>query len=145
MAIVASTHHLIPSVYAFLSVYDNAFFQASAVSCKGPTAIYIRSGKHDRSNALSHRLDLSDILSGGKFTDYTHNKRGLKKVLLLRSDNGPNETPRNPSTQREMVQLFIKTQLVLLLLILLPAGYSPFSLCEKRMAPPPRCRNNWQV
>ena len=59
----------------------------------------------------------------------------MKKVLLLRSDNGPDEAPRNPSTQKEMVQLFIKTQLVLLMLISLPAGYSPFSPCERRMAP----------
>ena len=77
--IVASKHHLIPLVYAFLSVDDKAFGQPSAVSCKGPTAIYIRSGKHDRSNALSHCLDLSDILRSGKFKEYTHNNRGMKK------------------------------------------------------------------
>ena len=133
--VVASKHHLIPSVYAFLSIGDKTFAQPSAVSCKGPTAVYIRSGKHDRSNALSHRLDLCDILKSGKFKNYTHNNRGLKKVLLLRSDNGPDEAPRNPSTQKQMIQLFIKTQLILLVLISLPAGYSPFSPCERRMAP----------
>ena len=57
------------------------------VSCKGPTAAYLGSKKHDRSNALSHRLDLRDILKSNKFKDYTHYNRGLKKLFLLRSDN----------------------------------------------------------
>ena len=35
----------------------------------------------------------------------------------------------------EMVQIFIKAQLALLMLISLPAGYSPFSPCERLMAP----------
>ena len=34
-----------------------------------------------------------------------------------------------------MIQLFLKLELVALILISLPAGYSPFSPCERRMAP----------
>ena len=97
--------------------------------------MYVRSGKHDRSTALSHRLDLCDILRSGKFGTYTHNERRQKKVLLFRSDNAPDEAPRNPSTQSEMIHLFVKMELLLLVLISLPAGYSPFSPCERRMAP----------
>ena len=95
----------------------------------------IRFAKHDRSTALSHRLELCEILRSVRFGTYTHNERGLKKVLLLRSDNGPDEAPRNPSTQAEMIQLFVKMELLVLILISLPAGYSPFSPCERRMAP----------
>ena len=133
--IVATKHHLIPSIYAFLTVKPNSVGQTSSVSYTGPTAAYIRSGKHDQSNALTHRLDLTDIFESKTFGKFTHNDRGMKRVLILRSDNGPDEAPRNPSTQSEMIQLFLKFRLVALFLISLPAGYSPFSPCERRMAP----------
>ena len=123
---MTSKHHLIPSVYAFLIVSNNKAGQSIAVRGIGQTAVFIRSGKHDRSNALSHRLDLTSILLDKRFGNFTHNARGRKKVLLLRSDNGPDEAPRNPSTQTDMIQLFLKLELVALILISLPAGTLPF-------------------
>ena len=108
---------------------------SNAVSGKGPTAVFNRSGKRDKNNALSHCLDLTKILQDTRFGSFTYNSRGREKVLLLRSDNGPDEAPRNPSTQAEMIQLFTTLELVTLILVSLPAGYSPFSPCERRMAP----------
>ena len=56
-------------------------------------------------------------------------------MLLLRSENDPDEAPRNPSTQADCIQLFVKLELVVIILVSLPVGYSPFSPCERQMAP----------
>ena len=42
--IVANKHHLIPSVYAFLNINNKNIGRSTAVSGKGPTAVFIRSG-----------------------------------------------------------------------------------------------------
>ena len=45
----SNKHHLIPSVYAFLDINHQKVGRSTAVSGKGPMAVFIRSGKHDRS------------------------------------------------------------------------------------------------
>ena len=132
---VASKHYFIPSVYSFLTILPSSIGQKNAVTYSGPTGVFLRSGKHDQTNACTHRVDLTTLILSPKFKEYTHNSRGFKKVLVLRSDNSPDEAPRNPSTQKKMIQLFIKFDLVMLVLASLPAGYSLFNPCERRMAP----------
>ena len=83
----------------------------------------------------THRVYISALVLSSKFGRFTHNTRVHKEVVILRSDNGPNEAPINPSTRAEMAQLFIKFDLVLLLLASLPSGCSLFNPCERRMAP----------
>ena len=132
---VASKHYFIPSVYSFLTILPSSIGQKNAVTYSGPTGVFIRSGKHDQTNACTHRVDLTTLILSPKFKEYTHNSRGFKKVLVLRSDNSTDEAPRNPSTQKKMIQLFIKFDLVMLVLASLPAGYALFNPCERRMAP----------
>lgn len=55
-------------------------------------------------------------------------------MLLLIPDNDPDEVLRSPSTQNE-IRLFLKLEQVALIFISLPAAYSLFSSCERRMAP----------
>ena len=107
--IVAPKHSLTPSVYAFLQIIPNRIGQQNAVTYKGPTVVRVRSGKHATANSESHRLDLTEILSSKTplLKKFTCNDRGTKRILLLRADNGPDEAPCNPSTQRSMIQLFL--------------------------------------
>jgi hypothetical protein len=129
----ASRHQLIPSVYSFLSIGSKIGFKNS-ITYPGPTAVFIRSSKHDQSTAYSHRKDLQTMLHQGHFSEFTHNDAGVKPVVILRSDNGPDEAPRNPTTQEQMAKFFLQNKLVALFLGTLPAGMSLFSPGERRMA-----------
>ena len=57
--VVATSHKLIPSVFAGLDNAPNKL--QGAVSSSGPTYIWIRSGKHDSSIAPTHDADLRYI------------------------------------------------------------------------------------
>ena len=133
--VVGPKHTLTPSVYAFLQILPNRVGQQNAVTYKGPTVVRVRSGKHAIANSETHRFDLNEIFSSETpmLRKFTTNNRGLKRILLLRADNGPDEAPRNPSTQRSMIRLFVKQKLVFLMLVSLPAGLSPYNPVERRM------------
>ena len=83
----------------------------------------------------TNRIYISELVLSSKFRRFTHNTKVHKEFVILRSDNGPNEAPSNPSTRAEMTLLFIKFDFVLLLLASLTSGYSLFNPCERRMAP----------
>lgn len=54
--VIADRHKLIPSIYGALEV------QNGSVTYNGPTYCAIRSGKHDKSTAMSHKTDFEELI-----------------------------------------------------------------------------------
>ena len=134
--VVGAKHTLTPSVYAFLTILPSRIGRRGAVTYTGPTVVRIRSGKHDTADSETHRFDLMEIMTSNRplIKSITNTPQGsLKRILLLRADNGPDEAPRNPTTQKSMIRLFVKLKLAYLFLISLPAGLSPYNQIERRM------------
>ena len=134
--VVGAKHTLTPSVYAFLTVLSDRIGRQDAVTYTGPTVVRIRSGKHDTADSETHRFDLLEIMNSNVpyIQKITNTPQGsLKRILLLRADNGPDEAPRNPSTQKSMIRVFVKLELAFLFLISLPSGLSPYNPVERRM------------
>ncbi|KAJ8877430.1 hypothetical protein PR048_021884 [Dryococelus australis] len=93
--VIASTHKLIPSVYALCEVKPNEMGLPEAVSYSGPTYIAIRSGKRSSPTATSHAQDLETLLTLEPFYKFMKNGDGkVKPVLIISSDGGPDENPR---------------------------------------------------
>ena len=78
---VASKHSLIPSVYAFLTVAKDRIGTVDSISYAGPTRVFIRSSKHDSSNAETHREDLESIFEDERLKKYTQVIFQLQKSL----------------------------------------------------------------
>ena len=134
--VVGAKHTLTPSVYAFLTILPSRIRRRGAVTYTAPTVVRIRSGKHDTADSETHRFDLMEIMTSNRplIKSITNTPQGsLKRILLLRADNGPDEAPRNPTTQKSMIRLFVKLKLAYLFLISLPAGLSPYNPVERRM------------
>ena len=87
---IGEKHKLILSVYAACLKKDGE------VSYNGPTFIFIRSGKHDKSCAETHSDDLERILQLEEFEDaaLTPNK-DVKPLVFVLVDGGPDEAPKN--------------------------------------------------
>ena len=62
--IVASGHKLKPSVYAMCKIDSSLVGVSDAVSYSGPTAIRVRSCKHDQSTGRTHLVDMLKLLRG---------------------------------------------------------------------------------
>jgi len=90
--VVAERHKLIPSVYAACIV------KSSHVSYSGPTGIFIRSGKHDSSTAVSHARDFETLKTILAFQEVMlpEDKVNVKPVVIITADGGPDENPRFP-------------------------------------------------
>ena len=115
--VVGAKHTLTPSVYAFLTILPIRIGRRGAVTYTGPTVVRIRSGKHDTADSETHRFDLMEIMTSNRplIKSITNSPQGsLKRTLLLRADNGPDEAPRNPTTQKSMIRLFVKLKLAYL-------------------------------
>ena len=61
--VIASRHSLKPSVYAFCKIDGSRVGTHESVSYVGPTAIRVRSCKHDSSTSRSHLRDLKGLLT----------------------------------------------------------------------------------
>ena len=137
--VVASKHNLKPSVYALCVIKPSIVGRNDAVQYVGPTAIRIRSCKHDSSTAMSHLADFSDLLSYGG--DDAQNECAMsseqqaRAVLILRPDGGPDQNPRHQKNQDCYIKLFKDNELDSLIIVLSPEGLSAFNPCERRMAP----------
>ena len=66
--VIASRHSLKPSVYAFCKI-ETRVGTSHSVSYAGPTAIRVRSCKHDSSTSATHLRDLRGLLTGGECGD----------------------------------------------------------------------------
>ena len=64
--VVAGKHKLKPSVYALCSINPSIVGHPEAVSYSGPTAIRVRSCKHEKSTCHTHLVDLLKLLKGQK-------------------------------------------------------------------------------
>ncbi|KAF2900273.1 hypothetical protein ILUMI_05912 [Ignelater luminosus] len=86
---IAKGLKLIPSVIGVLC------FKDWKVSYSGPTCISIRGGAIDSSTAETHCQDLIKYLHHDKMRDYFWSNNRIKPVLVVFSDGGPDEAPRN--------------------------------------------------
>ena len=92
--VVASRHCLKPSVYGFCKVEPGIVGSPDAVQYVGPTAVRIRSCKHDSSTSSTHFIDLKGMLTGVDCGDDWRNlvvdDLGVTRpILILRPDGGP--------------------------------------------------------
>lgn len=62
--VVAAGHKLKPSVYALCRIDASLVGFPEAVKYTGPTAVRVRSCKHDRSTGETHLVDMIKLLSG---------------------------------------------------------------------------------
>ena len=138
--VVASRHKLKPSVYALCVIDPSLVGFPDAVQYTGPTAIRIRSCKHDKSTSRTHLRDLKLLLSGidcgtewRKLVVSSDGK--TRPVVILRPDGGPDQNPRHQKNQDALGNLFISQDLDCLIVALYPEGFSAFNPVERRMAP----------
>ncbi|KAF2890869.1 hypothetical protein ILUMI_15304, partial [Ignelater luminosus] len=89
---------LIPSVIGVLC------FKDWKVSYSGPTCISIRGSAIDSSTAETHRQDLIKYLHHDKMRDYFWSTNRIKPVLVVFSDGGPDEAPRNEKVLQAAVR-----------------------------------------
>ena len=138
--VVATGHKLKPSVYAMCTIKPNLVGFPEAVAYTGPTAIRIRSCKHDKSTSATHLADFMKLLRGvdcgDEWKQETIDSEGeTKPVLILRPDAGPDQNPRHQKNQNAYGKLFVDLDLDCLVIALHPEGYSAFNPVERRMAP----------
>ncbi|KAK3932313.1 Carbamoyl-phosphate synthase arginine-specific large chain [Frankliniella fusca] len=109
---VGSSHCLVPSVYAIQEISPNKLGKTDAVSYSGPTHIVIRSGKHSSSSAATHAEDTDKMFAMESLRPYVRaSDGGIKPVLILKVDGGPDENPRFYNTIRFSIHLFKKHDL----------------------------------
>ena len=138
--IVAGRHKLKPSVYGMCNITPTIVGHCEAVGYSGPTAIRVRSCKHDKSTSYTHMVDLKKLLTGEEcgqeWKSAAVDSEGKSRpVLILRPDGGPDQNPRHPRNQNVYGKLFKDLDLDTLIVALYPEGYSAFNPVERRMAP----------
>ncbi|KAF2895455.1 hypothetical protein ILUMI_10719 [Ignelater luminosus] len=125
---IAKGLKLIPSVIGVLC------FKDWKVSYSGPTCISIREGAIDSSTAETHRQDLIKYLHHDKMRNYFWSNNRIKPVLVVFSDGGPDEAPRN-----EVLQAAVKSFKMLDLDAMFVCTNTPHQSArnpvERRMAP----------
>jgi len=136
--VVANSHNLKPSVYALCTINPLLVGYPEAVSYSGPTAIRVRSCKHDKSASKSHLADLMHLLTGTdcgeEWKSTTVDAEGnTRPVLILHPDGGPDQNPRHEKNQNAYGKLYLN--LDALIIALYPEGFSVFNPLERRMAP----------
>lgn len=132
----AERHKLIPSVYAGIEIKENGFGNPDAVSYSGPTIIRIRSGKHDSSSAASHADDFEYVITSEIFASLAKTpKGGVKPVVVISTDGGPDENPRFEKVIKLAIGHFKKYDLDALFIITNAPGRSAYNRVERRIAP----------
>ena len=90
--VIASMHNLKPSVYAFSKIDPTLVGNPDAVKYPRPTAIRIRSCKHDFSTSTSHLRDTKRLLTGvdcgDDWKDMVINAGGETRPFLLLNPMG---------------------------------------------------------
>lgn len=134
--VLAAKHKLIPSVYAGCVIKENAIGRPESVTYSGPTYISIRSGKHSSSTAWTHAVDFEKLTTLDIFGEIMRaDNGGLKPVMMISSDGGPDENPRYPKVIAHSINHFIKYDLDAIFLFTNAPGRSAFNRVERRMAP----------
>ena len=100
----------------------------------GPTAIFIKSGKHDSSTATTHADDFDVLVSLDNFKDIACTKAGLvKPVVVITVDGGPDENLRYSKTLNVAYKGFREYNLDALHVVCHASGHSSYSAVERRM------------
>lgn len=138
----AARHKLIPSIYAGIIIKEGGFGDPSFVTYSGPTCAFIRSGKHDTSDASTHADDFSRVLASEIFqslckvkTEQDTDVKQIKPVVIMTSDGGPDENPRYSKVIRHAISHFKTYDLDALYIATNAPGRSAFNRVERRMAP----------
>jgi hypothetical protein len=128
--VIAERHKLIPSVYAACVI------RADYVSYSGPTAIFIRSGKHDSSTASTHAADFEALKQRDAFQPVMCTAEGLMKpIVIITADGGPDENTRLPKTLAAAYKAFHDNNLDAIFVACHAPGHSAYNAVERRMAP----------
>jgi len=119
--VIAGRHKLIPSIYAACTV------KSDSVSYSGPTAIYIRSGKHDSSSAATHAANFEALKTVPAFQSVMCTDEGmLKPVAIITADGGPDENQRFPKTLAAAYRTFSENNLEAMF-VAVERGMAPLS------------------
>ena len=127
--VVAERHKLIPSVYA------SCVIKKQQVTYSGPTAIFIRSGKHDSSTAATHAYDFQALRNIPSFKEVMCCEEAVKPVVIITADGGPDENPRFPKTLAAAYHAFCENDLDAIFVACHAPGHSAYNAVERRMAP----------
>ena len=124
--VISQGHKLIPSVYAKCDIKENG-----AMCYSGQTFIFIRSAKHDSSNAFTHHSDIKQVLEDDSF------KIGgkTKPILLSISDGAADEGPRFPKVMECAIDRFKTTGVDALIHVTNAPGLSAYNPCEMNGPP----------
>ena len=127
---IGENHKLIPSVYAACLKKDGE------VRYNGPTFIFIRSGKHDKSCAETHSDDFERILQLEEFqyAALTPNK-DVKPLIFVSVDGGPDEAPKNQQALAVWAREFKNNDLDAVFVFTHAPGSSAYNPVERRIAP----------
>ncbi|KAF2902872.1 hypothetical protein ILUMI_03314 [Ignelater luminosus] len=117
------------------SVIGILCFKDWKVSYSGPTCISIRGGAIDSSTAETHRQDLIKYLHHDKMRDYFWSNNRIKPVLVVFSDGGPDEAPRNEKVLQAAVKSFKMLDLDAMFVCTNAPHQSARNPVERRMAP----------
>ncbi|KAF2887906.1 hypothetical protein ILUMI_18267 [Ignelater luminosus] len=117
-----------------LSVIGVLCFKDWKVSYSGPTCILIRRGAIDSSTAETHRQDLIKYLHHDKMRDYFWSNNRIKPVLVVFSDGGPDEAPRNEKVLQAAVKSFKMLDLDAMFVCTNAPHQSARNPVERRMA-----------
>jgi hypothetical protein len=132
----APRHKLIPSVTAAIQIQDGKFGNWQNISYSGPTYVAVRNGKTDSSTAATHAFDLDYVLTTSEpFAEFARFENRVKPVLMIFTDNGPDEAPRSCHVQMQAMITFKKHNLDALYLAANAPKRSAFNWVERRMAP----------
>ncbi|KAF2895144.1 hypothetical protein ILUMI_11031 [Ignelater luminosus] len=116
-------------------VIDVLCFKDWKVSYSGPTCISIRGGAIDSSTAETHRQDLIKYLHRDKMRDYFRSNNRIKPVLVVFSDGGPDEAPRNEKVLQAAVKSFKMLDLDSMFVCTDAPHQSARNPVERRMTP----------
>ena len=102
--VVAAGHKLKPSVYAMCTIDSSLVGVPEAVSYSGPTAIRVRSCKHDKSTGETHLVDMLKLLRGHECGEElkscpVSDDGKTRPVVILRPDGGPDQNLRHQRNQ----------------------------------------------
>lgn len=132
--VVARLHKLIPSVIGDMKIKPQTL-SSDAVTYSGSTYVAIRSAKHSGSSALHHLQDMKRIRSLPEFESSFTNGDGIKPVMIVTVDGGPDENPRYKKTLYCAIDYFCSFDLDALFIATNAPGRSAFNRAERRMAP----------
>ena len=105
------SHCFITSVHSVFQVSINGHLNDyKRVNWFEPTSVFIRSGYHEQQSAYNRALDIGTMISDDRFKEYIKNDNGVKPILVIGGDGGPDEAVKNDKVQNAYLWLLHKFQ-----------------------------------